>query len=169
MIIDEQCPYDCFEIEKCTKIYNSNPYKVNGPILEKDLITCLNDALYNISIGLESNFNPVSQPNDDNSIKLNKTLEVKPLRYTQFQKTKDFIKACLCAKKTIDGLIDRRDGPCTSLFLLNMGVYIESFIMDLDVDGVYRVFPFMKSILPIDKPSVMSLSPTLTHLIALQT
>ncbi|CAH1768645.1 12864_t:CDS:2, partial [Entrophospora sp. SA101] len=140
-------------IEKCTKIYNSNPYKVNGPILEKDLITCLNDALYNISIGLESNFNPV---------------KVKPLRYTQFQKTKDFIKACLCAKKTIDGLIDRRDGPCTSLFLLNMGVYIESFIMDLDVDGVYRVFPFMKSILPIDKPSVMSLSPTLTHLIALQ-
>ncbi|CAJ0640848.1 1041_t:CDS:2 [Entrophospora sp. SA101] len=129
-------------IEKCTKIYNSNPYKVNGPILEKDLITCLNDALYNI--------------------------KVKPLRYTQFQKTKDFIKACLCAKKTIDGLIDRRDGPCTSLFLLNMGVYIESFIMDLDVDGVYRVFPFMKSILPIDKPSVMSLSPTLTHLIALQ-
>ena len=50
----------------------------------------------------------------------------------------------------------------------NLGVYIESFIMDLDVDGVYRVFPFMKTILPIDKPSVMSLSPTLAHLIALQ-
>ncbi|CAJ0651515.1 10777_t:CDS:2, partial [Entrophospora sp. SA101] len=46
-------------------------------------------------------------------------------------------------------------------------IYIESFIIDLDVDGVYRVFPFMKSILPIDKPSIVSLSPTLAHLIAL--
>nr|CAG8587663.1 67_t:CDS:2 [Entrophospora candida] len=51
---------------------------------------------------------------------------------------------------------------------LYLGVYIESFIMDLDVDGVYRAFPFMKSILSIDKPSVMSLSLTLAHPITLQ-
>nr|CAG8585577.1 11660_t:CDS:2 [Entrophospora candida] len=76
--------------------------------------------------------------------------EVKPMGFTKLQRSKDYIKVNYKAKKTINGDT------------------IESFGMDLEYDGIYRTWPFMKTQIVIDKPSVPLLGSTLTHLIALE-
>ncbi|CAH1768868.1 20723_t:CDS:2, partial [Entrophospora sp. SA101] len=45
---------------------------------------------------------------------------------------------------------------------------IESFMMDLEYDGLYRTWPFIKTKIVVDRPSVLLLGSTLTHLIALE-
>jgi hypothetical protein len=65
-------------------------------------------------------------------------------------------------------MLDRKGGPCQSISLLNMGSKVESYIMDLEVDGIYRAFDFMKTELVISKTTFPLLTSNLTHLIALE-
>ncbi|CAH1763276.1 2625_t:CDS:2 [Entrophospora sp. SA101] len=77
--------------------------------------------------------------------------------------------------RNVNGTNKRPDFVCRidQLPILNsevkpMGDTIESFVMDLEYDGIYRTWPFMKTQIIIDKPSVPLLGSTLTHLIALE-
>ena len=50
--------------------------------------------------------------------------EVKPLGFTSLQKSKDFIKSCCKAKKSINQMLDQKGGPYQSISLINMGIDI---------------------------------------------
>ncbi|CAG8846788.1 33014_t:CDS:2, partial [Gigaspora margarita] len=59
--------------------------------------------------------------------------EIKPLGCTEFQKNKDFVKAHLRSKRSINQLLNE-GGPNQSVIFLNMGDDVNSYVMDLQYD-----------------------------------
>ncbi|CAG8676227.1 5855_t:CDS:2 [Funneliformis caledonium] len=116
--------------------------------------------------------------------------EVKPIGYTRLQKDKDYIKVNLRAKKTINILIKNGGVTDQTAFLLTwvyimkfsiiyfryihnrsfeiLGKTVESFIMDLEYEGIYRSWPFLKSDLVIDRQTLPLLTSTFSHFVALE-
>ncbi|CAB4376347.1 unnamed protein product [Rhizophagus irregularis] len=94
--------------------------------------------------------------------------EVKPIGYTRLQKDKDYIKVNLRAKKTINILIKNGGVTDQTAFFINMGKTVESFIMDLEYEGIYRSWPFLKSDLVIDRQTLPLLTSTFSHFVALE-
>ncbi|CAG8512968.1 46250_t:CDS:2, partial [Gigaspora margarita] len=80
--------------------------------------------------------------------------EIKPLGFTPLQNKKDFLKANLRAKKSINQQLSLKGGPNKSVIFTNMGNVIESFLMELNYDGIYCSWPLCKSKIIIDKASM---------------
>ncbi|CAG8738979.1 8374_t:CDS:2, partial [Cetraspora pellucida] len=99
------------------------------------------------------------------SLELNKS--IKPLGYTQLRKDQDFVKVHLKGKKSINKLLEK-GGPNKSIAFLNMGDTIESSIIDLAYDGVYRSWPCLKNKLAIDKGSFPLSVLTFSHFIIIE-
>ncbi|RIB17590.1 hypothetical protein C2G38_2037609 [Gigaspora rosea] len=93
--------------------------------------------------------------------------EIKPLGYTQLRKDQDFVKVHLKGKKSINKLLEK-GGPNKSIAFLNMGDTIESFVIDLAYDGVYRSWPCLKNKLAIDKGSFPLSVLTFSHFIKIE-
>ncbi|CAI2194440.1 7922_t:CDS:10, partial [Funneliformis geosporum] len=94
--------------------------------------------------------------------------EVKPIGYTELQRDKDYVKVNFRAKKTINTLIKNGGVPDQTIFFINMGNTVESFIMDLEFEGIYRSWPFLKTNLITDRQTLPLLAQTLSHFIALE-
>ena len=121
--------------------------------------------------------------------------EVKSIGYTELQRDKDYVKVHFRAKKTINTLIKNGGVPDQTIFFINMGMYsisyhetflsfifviftnrsfeilgntVESFIMDLEFEGIYRSWPFLKTKLVTDRQTLPLLAQTLSHFIALE-
>ncbi|PKY33169.1 hypothetical protein RhiirB3_532365 [Rhizophagus irregularis] len=94
--------------------------------------------------------------------------EIKPLRCTPLQVQKDFLKAHLRARKSINIQLKNKGGPGESGIFLNMGEWMESYIMDLKCDGLYRSWSFLTTKLVIDKASIPLAEYAIGHVIALE-
>ncbi|CAI2191790.1 7182_t:CDS:10 [Funneliformis geosporum] len=93
--------------------------------------------------------------------------EIKPLGYTQYRKDQDFVKVHLKGKKSINQLLGK-GGPNKSMAFLNMGDTIESFVIDLAYDGVYRSWPCFKNKLTTDKGSFPLIVLTFSHFVMIE-
>ncbi|CAG8708054.1 10999_t:CDS:10, partial [Funneliformis caledonium] len=93
--------------------------------------------------------------------------EIKPVGYTQYRKNQDFIKVHLKGKKSINRLLEK-GGPNKSMAFLNMGDTIESFVIDLAYDGVYRSWPVIKNKLTTDKGSFPLIVLTFSHFVMIE-
>jgi hypothetical protein len=115
------------------------------------------------------------------------------LGYTQYRKDQDFVKVHLKGKKSINRLLGK-GGPNKSMAFLNMGILyiynnyilavsamfhlqnsfdnigdaIESFVIDLAYDGVYRSWPCFKNKLTTDKGSFPLIVLTFSHFVMLE-
>ncbi|CAI2186703.1 11815_t:CDS:10, partial [Funneliformis geosporum] len=94
--------------------------------------------------------------------------EIKPLGFTPLQKKKDFAKVNLRAKKSINQQLSLKGGPDKSVIFTNMGDVIESFLMELNYDGIYCSWSFCKSKLIIDKASMPLIVSTFCHFVELE-
>ncbi|CAJ0833389.1 10631_t:CDS:2 [Entrophospora sp. SA101] len=94
--------------------------------------------------------------------------EIKPCGYKPLQKKKDIVKAQLRGKKAINQLLNLKGGPAKTAILTNMGDTVSSFIMDLQVDRIYRSWPFCTTKLVIDKSSMPLIESTFCHFVALE-
>ncbi|CAG8698444.1 11206_t:CDS:10, partial [Acaulospora morrowiae] len=88
--------------------------------------------------------------------------EVKPLGCTELQKNKDFIKVQLRSKKSINQLLNE-GGPNQAIILLNMGDDVNSYIMDLQYDAMYRSWPLLATKLVTEKALFPLLILTIFH------
>ncbi|KAF0399402.1 hypothetical protein F8M41_009705 [Gigaspora margarita] len=94
--------------------------------------------------------------------------EIKPLGFTPLQNKKDFLKANLRAKKSINQQLSLKGGPNKSVIFTNMGNVIESFLMELNYDGIYCSWPLCKSKIIIDKASMPLIVSTFCHFVELE-
>ncbi|PKY14662.1 hypothetical protein RhiirB3_400632, partial [Rhizophagus irregularis] len=69
--------------------------------------------------------------------------EIKPSGFTPLQGQKDKLKVQLRARKSINQLLRTKGGPDETVLLTNQGDLVESHIMDLRYDGLYRSWPFL--------------------------
>ncbi|CAG8648894.1 582_t:CDS:2, partial [Dentiscutata heterogama] len=76
--------------------------------------------------------------------------EIKPLGCTELQKNKDFVKVHLRSKRSINQLLNE-GGPNQSIIFLNMGDDVNSYVMDLQYDGIYRSCPLLATKLVTEK------------------
>uniref|UniRef100_A0A1D1XFA2 Uncharacterized protein n=1 Tax=Anthurium amnicola TaxID=1678845 RepID=A0A1D1XFA2_9ARAE len=93
--------------------------------------------------------------------------EIKPLGYTQYRKDQDFLKVHLKGKKSINQLLEK-GGPNKSIAFLNMGDTIESYVIDLAYDGVYRSWLCFKNKLATDKGSFPLIVLTFSHFVMIE-
>jgi len=82
--------------------------------------------------------------------------EIKPLGFTPLQKKKDFAKVNLRAKKSINQQLSLK------------GDVTESFLMELNYDGIYCSWSFCKSKPIIDKASMPLIVSTFCHFVELE-
>ncbi|CAG8616941.1 2447_t:CDS:2 [Ambispora gerdemannii] len=92
----------------------------------------------------------------------------KPMGYTPLQRKNDSLKVQLRAQKSINQQMDSRGGPGEAATLLNMGDQMESFIMDLKFDGLYRSWSFLTTKLVIDRASLPLAESAISHVVALE-
>ncbi|CAJ0851204.1 3084_t:CDS:2, partial [Entrophospora sp. SA101] len=85
--------------------------------------------------------------------------ELKPFKYTNLQKKKDFVKAGIRAKKSINQLINKKGGPTEK---------VESYFIDLKYDGLYRAWSFLNTQLVVNQQSLPLLVSTLSHFISIE-
>ncbi|CAI2180548.1 6626_t:CDS:2 [Funneliformis geosporum] len=81
---------------------------------------------------------------------------------------KDTMKAQLKARKSINQQLETKGGPGISAVFLNMGDLMESSIVDLQYDGLYRSWPFLTTKLVIDKATIPLAEFAISHLVALE-
>jgi len=118
--------------------------------------------------------------------------EIKPLGYTQYRKDQDFVKVHLKGKKSINQLLEK-GGPNKSMAFLNIGILsiiiihfavftmfylqnlfdnigdiIESFVVDLAYDSIYRSWPCFKNKLITDKGSFPLIVLTFFHFVMIE-
>ncbi|GES89089.1 hypothetical protein GLOIN_2v1700036 [Rhizophagus clarus] len=94
---------------------------------------------------------------------------IKPLfMIPKVYEKKDFAKVNLRAKKSINQQLSLKGGPNKSVIFTNMGDVVESFLMELNYDGIYCSWPFCKSKLIIDKASMPLIVSTFCHFVELE-
>jgi len=97
--------------------------------------------------------------------------EIKPPGFTPLQQQKDRLKVQLRGRKSINQLLRTKGGPEETVMLTNQGMYsvidkalislqlikyikpylipsgdlVESYVIDLKYDGLYRLWPFLTS------------------------
>ncbi|CAG8779862.1 1056_t:CDS:2, partial [Acaulospora morrowiae] len=76
--------------------------------------------------------------------------------------------AHLKARKSINQQLERKGGPGESVIFLNIGNSMESFLMDLKCDGLYRSWPFLTTKLVVDKATIPLAEFAISHFIALE-
>ncbi|CAG8768161.1 40263_t:CDS:2, partial [Gigaspora margarita] len=84
--------------------------------------------------------------------------EVKPVGCFKSQKRNNCIKAHLKWRKSVNQQINE-NGPGESSILLNLGDQMESYVMDLNYDGIYRSWSLLRTLI----------EPVICHVIALET
>ncbi|CAJ0880990.1 22518_t:CDS:10 [Entrophospora sp. SA101] len=94
--------------------------------------------------------------------------EIKPIGVTPLRKKKDFIKGQLRAKKSVNQLLDAKGGPARALSVINMGERLDSYVIDLRYDGLYRSWEFAKTKLVVEKSSMPSIESSIIHFLALE-
>ncbi|RUP47255.1 hypothetical protein BC936DRAFT_145937 [Jimgerdemannia flammicorona] len=94
--------------------------------------------------------------------------EIKPLGCGPLQKTKDMIKVHLQTRKAINQQLSSRGGPGESVLLNNFGDVVQTYVMDLKHDGMYRSWPFLTSKLVIDQPSMPLIESSFSHFVSLE-
>ncbi|RUS24079.1 hypothetical protein BC938DRAFT_474156, partial [Jimgerdemannia flammicorona] len=94
--------------------------------------------------------------------------EIKPLGVTPFKQSKDKSKVHLRARKAINQLLETKGGPTESAILINAGDLIESYIMDLKYDGLYRSWAFLTTRLVTDRTTIPLLESNIRHFVALE-
>ncbi|CAJ0761952.1 9005_t:CDS:10, partial [Entrophospora sp. SA101] len=94
--------------------------------------------------------------------------EFKPLGFTPLQGKKDRLKAQLKGRKSINQQLERKGGPGESAIFLNLGDSMESFIMDLKFDGLYRSWLFLKTKVVVDKSAIPLAEFAISHFVALE-
>ncbi|CAG8726368.1 8544_t:CDS:2, partial [Cetraspora pellucida] len=94
--------------------------------------------------------------------------EFKPLGCTPLQRKKDRLKVLLKARKSINQQLESKGDPGEAGIFLNMGDLMESFLMDLKYDGLYRSWSFFTTKLVIDQTTIPLAEASITHMIALE-
>ncbi|CAG8751684.1 15321_t:CDS:2, partial [Funneliformis caledonium] len=72
------------------------------------------------------------------------------------------------AGKIINQFLSSKGGLRESAIFLNCGDIIQTYIMDLQYDGIYRLWAFLKSKLVIDEPSLSLIESNFAHFVALE-
>ncbi|KAG9291088.1 hypothetical protein G9A89_012960 [Geosiphon pyriformis] len=93
--------------------------------------------------------------------------EIKPLGCTPLRKNQDFIKVHIKGKKSVNQFLEK-GGPNKTIAFLNIADTIESFIIDLAYDGVYRSWPCLKNKLATDKGSFPLMVLTFSHFVMIE-
>ncbi|GBC16309.2 hypothetical protein GLOIN_2v1637672 [Rhizophagus irregularis DAOM 181602=DAOM 197198] len=94
--------------------------------------------------------------------------EIKPSGFTPLQGQKDKLKVQLRARKSINQLLRTKGGPDETVLLTNQGDLVESHIMDLRYDGLYRSWPFLTTRLTKDKTTIPLMESNIRHIKALE-
>ncbi|RUP51960.1 hypothetical protein BC936DRAFT_144194 [Jimgerdemannia flammicorona] len=94
--------------------------------------------------------------------------ETKPLGVTPFQQSNDRLKVHLRARKAINQLLEPKGGLAESAIFTNAGDLVESYIMDLKYDELYRSWAFLTTRLVRDKTTIPLLESNLRHFMALE-
>ncbi|CAI2182059.1 1548_t:CDS:2 [Funneliformis geosporum] len=94
--------------------------------------------------------------------------EIKPPGFTPLQGQKDKLKVQLRARKSINQLLRTKGGPDETVLLTNQGDLVESHIMDLRYDGLYRSWPFLTTRLIKDKTTIPLMESNIRHIKALE-
>ncbi|CAG8747539.1 18528_t:CDS:10 [Dentiscutata erythropus] len=94
--------------------------------------------------------------------------EIKPPGFTPLQGQKDKLKVQLRARKSINQLLRTKGGPDETVLLTNQGDLVESHIMDLKYDGLYRSWPFLTTRLVKDKTTIPLMESNIRHMKALE-
>ncbi|CAJ0823969.1 2130_t:CDS:10 [Entrophospora sp. SA101] len=93
--------------------------------------------------------------------------EFKPLGCTPLLEKKDFVKAHLRAKKSLNQQSNFKDGPGEVGLFINTGDIVRSFFMDLKY-GFYCSWSFHTTKLAVDKASMPLVESTFSHFVALE-
>ncbi|CAG8652086.1 12043_t:CDS:2, partial [Funneliformis caledonium] len=94
--------------------------------------------------------------------------EIKPLGCGPLNQKKDIVKSHLQAGKTINQFLSLKGGPEESAIFLNCGDIVQTYIMDLQYDGIYRSWAYLKSKLVIDELSLPLVESNFAHFVALE-
>lgn len=94
--------------------------------------------------------------------------EIKPPGFTPLQQQKDRLKVQLRGRKSINQLLRTKGGPEETVMLTNQGDLVESYVMDLKYDGLYRSWPFLTTRLVKDKTTIPLLESNIRHFMALE-
>ncbi|CAG8648790.1 7293_t:CDS:2, partial [Paraglomus brasilianum] len=94
--------------------------------------------------------------------------EIKPPGFTPLQQQKDRLKVQLRGRKSINQLLRTKGGPEETAMLTNQGDLVESYVMDLKYDGLYRSWPFLTTRLVKDKTTIPLLESNIRHFMALE-
>ncbi|CAG8625731.1 10049_t:CDS:10, partial [Diversispora eburnea] len=94
--------------------------------------------------------------------------EIKPPGFTPLQQQKDKLKVQMRGRKSINQLLRTKGGPPETVLLINQGDLVESYVMDLKYDGLYRSWPFLTTRLVKDKTTIPLLESNIRHFMALE-
>ncbi|RUP44408.1 hypothetical protein BC936DRAFT_149496 [Jimgerdemannia flammicorona] len=180
MVFHQICPYPNFTRQEWQSVIKTNPYGVKKPIIPDSLSTAFHDAIVKHSLGEDSymipdstdlsraaarTFNelresvpllaPSKTSEDEHCVKYLHNL-TRPL----FLGLKDY--------EAINQQLSSRGGPGESVLLNNFGDIVQTYVMDLKHDGMYRSWPFLTSKLVIDQPSMPLIESSFSHFVALE-
>ncbi|CAG8635418.1 9950_t:CDS:10, partial [Acaulospora morrowiae] len=94
--------------------------------------------------------------------------EIKPPGFTPLQQQKDKLKVQLQGLESINQLLNMKGGPEEAMLLTNQGDLVESYVMDLKYDGLYRSWPFLTTQLVKNKATIPLLESNIRHFVALE-
>ncbi|RIA94757.1 hypothetical protein C1645_873219 [Glomus cerebriforme] len=175
IVLDWPCLYNTFTANEWFEITDNNLFKLTELVLNADLTSLLHDATFKKSADDVPIVAPRKTSEDEHRFQyLDPFLKIFGSPYKNYklrlnrtvngsQKRPDF-----SAKKTINTLIKNGGVPDQTIFFINMGNTVESFIMDLKFEGIYRSWPFLKTNLITDRQTLSLLAQTLSHFIVLE-
>ncbi|CAI2188375.1 238_t:CDS:2, partial [Funneliformis geosporum] len=94
--------------------------------------------------------------------------EIKPIGCTPLQRKKDYVKAQLKGRKSINQQLKEKGGPGEAVIFLNVGDLMESFVMDLSHDGIYSSWSFLTNRLVTDKTMIPLAEIEIHHVVPLE-
>ncbi|PKY23563.1 hypothetical protein RhiirB3_437810 [Rhizophagus irregularis] len=164
IILTQQCPYQNFFTRKGWKIIiDTNPYKLKDPGIPPSMLASLHDAALKHLCGKDSLIYPDQTPLSRISLRAfnelresGKDYEVRIDRSVKATRQRpDF--SC-----TVDAHL--RAGEAINQQLYSKGGdVLQSYIMDLRFDDLYRSWPFLTSRLVIDEPILPLIESNFIH------
>ncbi|CAG8521094.1 9780_t:CDS:10 [Rhizophagus irregularis] len=161
IILTQQCPYQNFFTRKGWKIIiDTNPYKLKDPGIPPSMLASLHDAALKHLCGKDSLIYPDQTP----------LSRIEHL--TNYEKGKDYE---VQIDRSVKATRQRPDFSCTVDAHLQAGETInqqlyskggdalQSYIMDLRFDDLYRSWPFLTSRLVIDEPILPLIESNFIH------
>ncbi|CAG8608083.1 8978_t:CDS:10 [Diversispora eburnea] len=195
IVLISPCPYPSyiFTIQKWQMITRENPYTIADPVLPMEVLPFLRNASADSLEGKTAFFCPyvilkLAKCSSVPDISATKTSEdehcfkllhpiIRPLFFTSSYKeynirlnraTSDKLKVQLRGRKSINQLLRMKGDPAETVLLINQGDLVESYVMDLKYDGLYRSWPFLTTRLVKDKTTIPLLESNIRHFMALE-